>query len=126
MHMIDVKQTSPSSSLSPVPGTIKTILAAPGTAGIVLLIGFGLVRAAHWMSHLEYDLESPVWRHWIRELSADEIAWKGQGTQTYQALARRSLATMVECAPLTAVEADRPRIDIPDVVPLVEMKKGRG
>jgi len=62
----------------------------------------------------------------IRELSADEIAWKGQGTQTYQALARRSLATMVECAPLTAVEADRPRIDIPDVVPLVEMKKGRG
>lgn len=62
----------------------------------------------------------------IRELSADEIAWKGQGTQTYQELARRSLATMVECAPLTAVEAERQRISIPDVVPLVEMKKGRG
>lgn len=46
--MVDVKQTSPSSSRSPVPGTIKTILAAPVTAGIVLLIGFGLVRAAHW------------------------------------------------------------------------------
>lgn len=62
----------------------------------------------------------------IRELSADEIAWKGQGTQTYQELARRSLATMVECAPLTTVEAERQRISIPDVVPLVEMKKGRG
>lgn len=25
-----------------------------------------LVKAANWMSHLEYELESPVWRHWIR------------------------------------------------------------
>src|SRR5215208_2193661 len=25
-----------------------------------------LVKAANWLSHLEYDLESPVWRHWIR------------------------------------------------------------
>jgi pimeloyl-ACP methyl ester carboxylesterase/DNA-binding CsgD family transcriptional regulator len=24
-----------------------------------------LVKAANWLSHLEYDLESPVWRHWI-------------------------------------------------------------
>jgi pimeloyl-ACP methyl ester carboxylesterase len=33
--------------------------------------GYGppLVRAAHWMSHLEYDWESPVWRHWIDALS---------------------------------------------------------
>ena len=60
----------------------------------------------------------------IRELSEEEIAWKGQGTQTYQELARRSLSTMVECAPLAAVEADRPRIEIPDVVPLVALKKG--
>lgn len=60
----------------------------------------------------------------IRELSDEEIAWKGQGTQTYQDLARRSLATMVECAPLAAVEAGRPRISIPDVVPLVALKRG--
>ena len=25
-----------------------------------------LVKAANWMSHLEYEWESPVWRHWIR------------------------------------------------------------
>jgi pimeloyl-ACP methyl ester carboxylesterase/DNA-binding CsgD family transcriptional regulator len=25
-----------------------------------------LVKAANWLSHLEYDWESPVWRHWIR------------------------------------------------------------
>ncbi len=28
-----------------------------------------LVRAAHWMSHLQYDWQSPVWRHWIDALS---------------------------------------------------------
>jgi pimeloyl-ACP methyl ester carboxylesterase/DNA-binding CsgD family transcriptional regulator len=25
-----------------------------------------LVKAANWLTHLDYDLESPVWRHWIR------------------------------------------------------------
>jgi len=29
-----------------------------------------LLRAAHWMSHLQYEWESPVWRHWIDSLSA--------------------------------------------------------
>jgi DNA-binding SARP family transcriptional activator/pimeloyl-ACP methyl ester carboxylesterase len=33
--------------------------------------GRPLVKPANWMTHLEYDLESPVWRHWIRELSRD-------------------------------------------------------
>lgn len=28
-----------------------------------------LVRAANWMTHLGYDIESPVWRHWVREMS---------------------------------------------------------
>ncbi|MFA3919893.1 alpha/beta fold hydrolase [Ruegeria hyattellae] len=28
-----------------------------------------LLKTANWMSHLEYDLESPVWRHWIEALS---------------------------------------------------------
>jgi pimeloyl-ACP methyl ester carboxylesterase/DNA-binding CsgD family transcriptional regulator len=27
--------------------------------------GPALVKAANWLSHLEYDLESPIWRHWI-------------------------------------------------------------
>ena len=59
----------------------------------------------------------------IRELSGAEIAWKADGTRTYQDLARRSLATMQEVSPLAAVEPDRRRIEIPDVVPLVELKK---
>ena len=28
-----------------------------------------LVKAAHWLTHLDYDWESAVWRHWLRELS---------------------------------------------------------
>jgi pimeloyl-ACP methyl ester carboxylesterase/DNA-binding CsgD family transcriptional regulator len=28
-----------------------------------------LVKAANWLTHLEYDWESPVWRHWIHFLS---------------------------------------------------------
>jgi DNA-binding winged helix-turn-helix (wHTH) protein/pimeloyl-ACP methyl ester carboxylesterase len=30
-----------------------------------------LVKPANWLSHLEFDLISPVWRHWIAELSRD-------------------------------------------------------
>lgn len=28
-----------------------------------------LVKAAHWLTHVQYDLESPVWRPWVREFS---------------------------------------------------------
>jgi phenylacetic acid degradation protein len=59
----------------------------------------------------------------IRPLSDDEISWKVDGTHTYQDLTRRCLATMVECDPLDAVEPDRPRIHMPEVIPLVELKK---
>lgn len=27
--------------------------------------GMPLVKASNWLTHLEYDRESPVWRHWI-------------------------------------------------------------
>ncbi len=28
-----------------------------------------MIKAANWMSHLHYDRESPVWRHWVEGLS---------------------------------------------------------
>lgn len=62
----------------------------------------------------------------VRPLSEEEIQWKGQGTASYQDLTRRCLSTMVLTAPLTAVEPNRPRIHIPDVVPLVDLKKKEG
>ena len=45
----------------------------------------------------------------VRDLTADEIARKTRGTQTYQELARRSLATMQPTEALTAVEPGRRR-----------------
>jgi pimeloyl-ACP methyl ester carboxylesterase/DNA-binding CsgD family transcriptional regulator len=33
--------------------------------------GPSLVKAANWLTHLEFDWHSPIWRHWITELSRD-------------------------------------------------------
>jgi len=42
-----------------------------GTRIAIASIGSGppLVRAAHWLSHVEHDLHSPVWRPWLTELA---------------------------------------------------------
>jgi len=45
----------------------------------------------------------------VRDLTAEEMARKATGTQTYQELARRSLATMQLTEALTVVAADRRR-----------------
>ena len=59
-----------------------------------------------------------------RELSDTEVAWKLEGTLTYQDLTRRCLDTLKEVAPLAAIEADRPRVKFVDVKPLIETKRG--
>lgn len=33
--------------------------------------GPALVKAANWLSHLEYDWNSPVWRHWLTGLARE-------------------------------------------------------
>lgn len=50
---------------------IRFCTAPDGTHIAFASIGSGppLVRAAHWLSHLERDPESPVWRPWLQELS---------------------------------------------------------
>jgi phenylacetic acid degradation protein len=59
----------------------------------------------------------------VRTLSDDEIKWKTEGTELYQALVQRNFKTSQQVAPLTAIEPNRPRIHIPDSVPLVEKKQ---
>jgi pimeloyl-ACP methyl ester carboxylesterase/DNA-binding winged helix-turn-helix (wHTH) protein len=44
------------------PDGVRIAYATSGT-------GPPLVKPANWMTHLEYDWESPVWRHWLRALS---------------------------------------------------------
>ena len=33
--------------------------------------GYPLVKTGHWMTHLEFDFESPIWRHLYQELSRE-------------------------------------------------------
>jgi phenylacetic acid degradation protein len=71
----------------------------------------------------------------VRELSDDEVRWKGQGTQVYQALARRCRASLVPVQPLTQADEGRPRFTPAQLTagvseaemglkPLVEVKRG--
>lgn len=60
----------------------------------------------------------------LRELSEEEIAWKLEGTLTYQDLTKRCLATMKEVQPLAEMEINRPRPKAPDVKPLIAAKRG--
>jgi phenylacetic acid degradation protein len=58
----------------------------------------------------------------MRALTEQELAWKIEGTQSYQELARRSLATMIETEALTAAEPGRKRLDLPELLPLSTLK----
>ena len=54
----------------------------------------------------------------VRELRAEELAWKATGTREYQELAARCLASLREAAPLAAAEPDRPVRATSKTVPL--------
>ena len=43
--------------------------------------GPALVRAAHWLTHVEFEGTSPVWRHWLAELSHNHtlVRYDGAG-----------------------------------------------
>ena len=53
--------------------SLRFCTSADGTRIAVASIGSGppLLRAAHWLSHVEHDLASPVWGPWLAELSRD-------------------------------------------------------
>ena len=44
------------------PDGVRLAWAEAGTGSV-------LVKAANWLTHLEYECQSPVWRHWIRFFS---------------------------------------------------------
>ena len=52
---------------------IRFCTASDGVSLAYASIGDGppLVKAANWLSHLDHDWESPVWRHLYRDLAAD-------------------------------------------------------
>src|SRR5262245_45580851 len=60
----------------------------------------------------------------LRKLREEEMAWKLEGTRTYQDLTRRCLASMRPVEPLTQVEADRPRVQAPPMASLIATRRG--
>ncbi|WP_422747208.1 alpha/beta fold hydrolase [Mycobacterium sp. WMMD1722] len=62
---------SPDPPETPLRQHIAFCRATDGARLAYAVVGNGppLVRAANWMTHLGYDIESPVWRHWVRDLS---------------------------------------------------------
>ncbi|MCC6075604.1 phenylacetic acid degradation protein PaaY [Pseudomonas sp. GCM10022188] len=52
-----------------------------------------------------------------RQLTDKEVRWKQAGTREYQVLAQRCREAMEECAPLAAVESDRPSLPASEVKP---------
>ena len=60
----------------------------------------------------------------VRQLSAEEIAWKRQGTGVYQQLAIEAKVKLAPAVALTQVEAGRRRAEAPRYDPLVPARKG--
>jgi len=61
-----------------------------------------------------------------RELGDEEIAGKRAGTEAYQELTGRALASMREVAPLPALTPERPRLPVTKVDALVAGRKRSG
>lgn len=62
----------------------------------------------------------------VRSVTDDEVAWKSQGTATYQELAVRSLKTLRPAEPLAEVEPDRRRLDVSQFEPLYAARRKFG
>jgi pimeloyl-ACP methyl ester carboxylesterase/DNA-binding CsgD family transcriptional regulator len=60
-----------SAALSAMRQSIRLTKSADGAMIAWASAGNGppLVKAANWLTHLEYELDSPVWRHWIEFLA---------------------------------------------------------
>lgn len=75
----DVEVLSPTAQVAPTPSPssdaarqkIHFTTTGDGVRIAYATVGDGppLVRAAHWITHLEYDWNSPVWRHWLEGLA---------------------------------------------------------
>src|SRR5688500_13438433 len=62
----------------------------------------------------------------LRDLTETELAWKIEGTRSYQDLTRRSLSTMQAVTPLDRLEPGRKRLDLPELLPLSTLKQRGG
>jgi phenylacetic acid degradation protein len=90
-----------------------------GEAAIVAACAF--VPAGRTVAPRTLVVGSPARK--LRDLTDEEVAWKLEGTRTYQELSRRCMASMVEVAPLTEIDADRPQLQGSKVLSLIATKR---
>ena len=76
----------------PLKQDIRFCRASDGTTLAYSVTGEGppLVKAANWLNHLEADLGSPLWKHWITALTSIRSVWRyderGNGLSDWNAL----------------------------------------
>lgn len=77
--------------------------------------GFPLVKTANWLNHLEFDWASPVWRHWLRELTRQNrlIRYdeRGNGLSDWNA-ADLSFESLIDDLETIVEEAGLDRFDL--------------
>ena len=61
----------------------------------------------------------------LRQLTEEELAWKVEGTHSYQELTRRSFASMRPTVPLAEPEPGRRPLELPELLPLSTRKARR-
>ena len=68
---VEERAGAPVATALPLEQRIQFCTATDGVRIAYATSGSGppLVKPANWLTHLEYDWESPVWHHWLRELS---------------------------------------------------------
>src|SRR5262249_46214209 len=63
---------------------IRYVTSSDGVRIAYSVMGKGtpVVRASHWLTHLEYELNSPVWRHLILGMASRHtlVRYDGRGT----------------------------------------------
>jgi phenylacetic acid degradation protein len=82
--------------------------AVVGESSIVAAMSFVKIGAEIPPRHLVAGVPARI----VRALTDEDLAMKIEGTRLYQDLARRSLATLTEVAPLTAFDPGRARLSV--------------
>ncbi|TAK47481.1 MAG: phenylacetic acid degradation protein PaaY [Xanthobacteraceae bacterium] len=87
-----------------------------GESAIVAAMSFVKARARVPARHLVAGVPARV----VRELTADDLAMKVEGTKAYHILVERCRETLVPAEPLTELDADRGRTDATTFLPVRE------
>lgn len=78
------KEGLPGGGLSEQDQVIRYCRASDGVRLAYATVGEGptIIKTANWLNHLEYDWESPVWRHLLREFARDNhlVRYDERGT----------------------------------------------